>query len=532
MKTRNTLLLSICIGIFFSNHVFPQDNKIKNTVKICGTLENYSGIYNTGKLTFYDALTRDINDKIFPIDGAGNFSVNFYLPHPIFNSISFDLEGKYYSNFLIEPNTNYTAIIKDSKIHFTGKTGKLNQEISKFKDSFNIIFMNRSKKADRLHEQNISFEEYIAYHKKLENDKLSFLTSYFKKRNKAKKIKTILANEIKFKTANVWINYRFAVPNSGLKKSLPDFFYDQLFQDYSILTNDDYHSKECIDYISNVVSALSIETIQASDLVDHFKTLNLFSTKEVEMISKAMNGDRSILQTDEFKQFNKENETKLREINWSYNFLVLLKNSYKLKKGLTKDLVISQGISKYYFRNYLIPSKELWSQLESIIENEWILNYLKEYSKKITPIKLQENKQENVTINLNLEEVTKKYIHKYKGKVVYIDFYATWCGPCRQEIPYAKQLHLEFKNKDVVFLNLCAKSKLEDWNNFIKQYEIEGENFLLTPEEFNLLSNAYNVKGFPTYILIDKDGITIDPKAPRPSSKKIIYDKINTLLLK
>ena len=161
-----------------------------------------------------------------------------------------------------------------------------------------------------------------------------------------------------------------------------------------------------------------------------------------------------------------------------------------------------------------------------------ILTYLKVYSKNITSIKLQENEQKNVTINSNLEEVTKKYIHKYKGKVVYIDFYATWCGPCRQEIPYAKQLHLEFKNKDVVFLNLCAKSKLDDWNNFIKQYEIKGENFLLTQEEFNLLSNVYNVQGFPTYILIDKEGKAIDSKAPRPSSKKIIYDKINALLLK
>ncbi|MBK7467699.1 MAG: hypothetical protein IPJ43_13355 [Saprospiraceae bacterium] len=47
-----------------------------------------------------------------------------------------------------------------------------------------------------------------------------------------------------------------------------------------------------------------------------------------------------------------------------------------------------------------------------------------------------------------------------------------------------------------------------------------------------MLSKFYNVQGFPSYILIDKDGKTIDPKAPRPSSKKIIYDKINALLLK
>jgi thiol-disulfide isomerase/thioredoxin len=208
----------------------------------------------------------------------------------------------------------------------------------------------------------------------------------------------------------------------------------------------------------------------------------------------------------------------------------LFENSKTLNKGIIRDLVLSQGISRYYFSNNLLPTSDEWSQLNNLIENKWILNYLKDYGSEKTSVaqeKINPNQQE---LNSNFEEVKAKYIDKYKGKIVYIDFYATWCGPCRQEIPYAKQLHAEFKNEEVVFLNLCAKSKQEDWGNFKRQYELEGENYLLNNEEFYLLSDIYKVQGFPTYILIDKEGNVVDYNALRPSTKKSLYDKINELL--
>ena len=133
-----------------------------------------------------------------------------------------------------------------------------------------------------------------------------------------------------------------------------------------------------------------------------------------------------------------------------------------MSTALTRDLVISQGISKYYLSNNLLPTIEEWRQIEIKMENKSILNYLKKQSlEKTTTIEKKDDTNQQA-INNSIDEAKAKYIDKYKGKVLYVDFYATWCGPCRQEIPYAKQLYQEFKHKDVVFLNLCAKSKIED----------------------------------------------------------------------
>lgn len=532
IKTKIALLLIVGIGLYSCK---TSDNELEikdGLVGINGKVENYKGIYKTGKLTYFDALTRDVQDKIFPIDSLGNFDFSFNLAHPVINSIYFDIEGKYFSDFLIEPNTNYEITFKESGIHFKGKSGKQNQDISNFKDSLNLVFGDRMNKADRLHQQNLSIDDYIDFFKQLEEEKLVFLKSYSEAVGMSERVKNVLASEIKFKTAHAWINYRYDYSEEVLKPrlSLPEDFYQRLFREYSIQKNEDYQSRISIDYISNIVSILSSESFSDSKLIDHLESLNLFSPSELDMLSKVLSGERSITESEDFANFIKANEQKLMEINLKYNFQLLLENSEILNKGLMKDLVLSQGLSRFYFTNNLVPKSEDWEKLDELIENKWVINYLKDYSleKTSAPEQIVDSKQEE--INSNIEEVKSKYIDKYKGKVVYIDFYATWCGPCRQEIPFAKQLHEEFKNKEVVFLNLCAKSKKEDWENFKKQYDLEGENYFLNNEEFYLLSEIYKVQGFPTYILIDKEGNVVDYNAFRPSNKKSLYDKINELL--
>jgi thiol-disulfide isomerase/thioredoxin len=531
IKIGIAFLLIVSIGLYSCK---TSDNEIvinDNLVRVSGKVENYKGIYKTGKLTYFDALTRDVQDKIFTIDSLGNFDFSFNLTHPIINSIYFDVEGKHFSNFLIEPNTNYEITFNEKGIRFNGESGKYNVEIFKFIDSLNFVFGDKMVRANKIHEQGISIDEYVEYQKQFESEKLSFLNSYTDKHLLSEKIKSVLQSEIKFKTAHAWINYRFDY-SEGFPKpriSLPEDFYNRLFKEYAIQKNEDFQTRVCIDYISNIVSVMSSETIQGAERIDHLKSLNLFSPNEMEMLSRVFTGDRSVTETAEFMSFIKVNEQKLREINLRYNIQLLLKNS-EILPSLTRDLVISQGISRYYFANNLLPSPDEWFQMEEKIENKSILNYLKKYSLEKTSITEEKDDPNQQLINSSLEEVKGKYIDKYKGKVLYIDFYATWCGPCRQEIPYAKQLYQEFKNKDVVFLNLCAKSKKEDWENFKNQYELGGENYLLTNEEFYLLSEIYKVQGFPTYILIDKNGNVVDYSALRPSNKKSLYESINELL--
>lgn len=132
----------------------------------------------------------------------------------------------------------------------------------------------------------------------------------------------------------------------------------------------------------------------------------------------------------------------------------------------------------------------------------------------------------------SFEEVRKKYIDVYPGKVIYIDFWSISCVPCRLEIPHAKRLKAEYADKEVVFLNLCAMSEKEAWESLVQQKEIGGENFLLSDSEYRQLADHFGVKGFPTYVLIDQNGSIVSKTAPRPSALQEITSAIDKILAK
>lgn len=97
-------------------------------------------------------------------------------------------------------------------------------------------------------------------------------------------------------------------------------------------------------------------------------------------------------------------------------------------------------------------------------------------------------------------------LSQLKGKPVFILFWATWCGPCRKEIPKIKELYKRFSDKGIVFLSIAIdyRQKEEDVVNFKKVYEIP---YMALWDKDNEVSAKYYVRGVPTILLIDKDGI-------------------------
>lgn len=502
------------------------------TVRINGTISDYKGIYKTGKLTYYDAITRTVNDEIFAIDSLGHFEVVFQLAHPILKSIYFDIENNYYTKFYIKPGEEYDITISDEKLNFDNNGSKENTQLKQYYEAFNTSLGEKASTLSRLHEQGLSPEEYIQKQKDFENEQLEFLAAFHKKNGLKKSMVNLLTSDIRFNTANSWINYRYDYSSGRpiLRDSLPNNFYAELFDSYYISHTEDYQSLNCINYLSNIASVLQEKGSTAAKRIDFYKASNEFTEDQLKVLTAIYNDSKEIFKTEEFKRFNTQQNMDLEsELSMRFNIHLLFENIGLLKTDLTKDLVLSQGISKNYFSNNLDLSQNEWTQLEGLISNKEILQYLKDFSSKKVTKSTNDINFDN-TINATLEEIKDKYITPYKGKVVYIDFYSTWCGPCRQEIPFAKSLHYEFKDKDVVFLNLCARSKKENWKNLLKQQNIEGENFLLNDEEFNLLSKAYKVNGFPTYILMNKKGEVTNYNSPRPSSKEQIINEINDLL--
>ena len=118
-----------------------------------------------------------------------------------------------------------------------------------------------------------------------------------------------------------------------------------------------------------------------------------------------------------------------------------------------------------------------------------------------------------------------------RGKYVYVDVWATWCGPCKREIPYLKELTSDYKGKDIAFVSISIdESKDYDkWIAMLADKEMEGIQLFSDKDWKSDFVQAYAIEGIPRFILIDKDGKIISADAARPSDPKL-REEFNTLL--
>lgn len=106
-----------------------------------------------------------------------------------------------------------------------------------------------------------------------------------------------------------------------------------------------------------------------------------------------------------------------------------------------------------------------------------------------------------------------------KGKVLYIDFWATWCGPCKKEIEHAKKLKERFSSDEVIFvyISLDDEKDKDMWQWFVQQNNIEGLHLIAKGGFNSEIAKAYNITGVPTFYLIDQDGKIASNTPKRPS---------------
>lgn len=115
----------------------------------------------------------------------------------------------------------------------------------------------------------------------------------------------------------------------------------------------------------------------------------------------------------------------------------------------------------------------------------------------------------------------------YKGKLLYVDIWATWCGPCVEEFPFSKKLSKKYANqKDLAFIYVSLDSSRDKWLKYLKDHpSLSGIHGNQPPvygppsekTDSNDVMSLYKITGIPHYLLIGKDGRIISANAPRPS---------------
>jgi len=371
---------------------------------------------------------------------------------------------------------------KYQSISFSGDAVEENEQINKFQKWFAPIRMKKS--MSQVEESRFGPERYIQYRDSLRK-------SYHQTR-----IEFVEKNKVS-KTVDFWIYYEIEA----------NFFYGLTF--YPL-----YHQRlnklpanweipiEYYDFFKNI--KLPLESLQnanfATNLTKYFsmfyvrykiqeklKSPKLFkdtiaSDGQPVYIWKVINDSIFI---DGIEKYTPKGLFHQLVLNWF--FTSELKNSSKIdlfEKYLT---TISSEITEPFLK---VPLMERYQELKEIAGNP--------DSEKNALFKDSDN-----TPGVN---ILKEILAANKGKVIYIDCWATWCGPCIAEMPYSRKLMFDLKGEAVEFVFLSFNSPKEAAQKKVTELKLGGTHYFLDADQSNHLLKTLAISNLPNYILIDKNG--------------------------
>lgn len=120
-----------------------------------------------------------------------------------------------------------------------------------------------------------------------------------------------------------------------------------------------------------------------------------------------------------------------------------------------------------------------------------------------------------------------RHLSDFMGKVLYVDFWATWCGPCIAESPYFEELSKEYEGKDVVFIPVSQDTDLDAWKQFLNRHKKELPQYVSGDTE---AKNDWQIYYIPRFVVIDRDFNIVEAYAPAPSDKAAVKAILDPLL--
>ncbi len=414
-------------------------------------------------LQFYPPLSNSAKVYKSKIDKQGNFLFNFSLPSCLIGYL-----GNW--QLFIAPNDNfsmaYDATKKDETPKFTGGKGA---------------------------KENAFFAEM--------NKKLSL---------------RLLYNRMKNATPDAFLQFADSLANAMLKK------YEEAAQNTKFSEDFDFHFKNYVFY--GVANA----KLYAGSYMRYFQP-----DKQIEIPANYYTFlAQTKLQADSLMENPNYQEFVSSYISNRYEFLKkeaqsktnkdYIKEQYQLAnillKGEVGDFVRAKLIKDGLEYADWQKSEQLYHEEKANFPQSKFLAPLTEIYEELKRLAPGQPAPLFTFKDIEGKEVS---LSDFKGKVVYLDIWASWCGPCIAEIPHAKKLKERMKDKDIVFLYVTIDEDEKAWKDMVKNKEMEGVHLISEGGWASKINKLYGVNGVPTYFLIGKDGKIFNNRPPRPSSPEI-----------
>ena len=139
--------------------------------------------------------------------------------------------------------------------------------------------------------------------------------------------------------------------------------------------------------------------------------------------------------------------------------------------------------------------------------------------RKTTVDNMPKEGEQAIDFNYPDIEGNKYSLSSFKGNLVYVDVWATWCGPCKAEIPSLQTLEADYHDKNITFMSVSVDTDKEAWEKMVTEQELVGVQ--LWADGWSEITKYYAIFGIPRFMLFDANGNVISTDAPRPSSSEI-----------
>ncbi|MEP1490365.1 MAG: TlpA disulfide reductase family protein [Algibacter sp.] len=215
-------------------------------------------------------------------------------------------------------------------------------------------------------------------------------------------------------------------------------------------------------------------------------------------------------------------------------------NNYLAKKALLNEKIFDHEAlmdmdkssfdkkiesNKTEFKSLLTATPNLdstWVASEEKGIDQMVKQYYSMYNEKQTLLALKGQESPKFNNYENHAGGTTS-LDELKGKYLYIDMWATWCGPCKREIPFLKEIEKKYHGKNIAFVSISIdkKKNLSKWKTMITEKELGGIQLIADNDWKSSFVQDYKINGIPRFILIDPQGKIVSADAPRPSSDKL-----------
>lgn len=250
---------------------------------------------------------------------------------------------------------------------------------------------------------------------------------------------------------------------------------------------------------------VKMKNIKGSPMMDEHRSIydNLSVGKELSVAirdyNKAFENYNHIAQTDEnyklLKEAGQRTDSLQRVQKQELRDLIPQKN---------KSIALASIISSYYGYEEVAILETLLNQFAPEIRTCYPLAKMQE---KINLVKRCEVGQPAPDFTLKSLDGEFRSLSSFRGKYTLIDFWASWCGPCRKEIPNLKKVYADYQAKGLQLIGVSSDRKEKDWKKAVEEEELDYPQ-LNDPD--NLTGRLYNFQGIPFIILISPEGIILE----------------------